>query len=69
MNSDTLAELHRLRYSIAAMRDWMTTNLNAMEAQIEALFPPDQPPDQTACYDREAVRGWFKNIKTKPPTT
>jgi hypothetical protein len=61
MDNETHAELVRLRYSVAAMREWIATNLNAVEAQIEALLPEDQVPDRPACYDRETVRGWFKD--------
>jgi hypothetical protein len=52
------AELYKLRFEVAAIKEWLATNLGALEDQINGLLPEDTtinaPPGK---YD---ARAWLK---------
>jgi hypothetical protein len=61
MDDNQLSELIRLRHAVNAMREYISQNLNALDATIDRLLPKESTPTEPQNFDLATVRAWCKD--------
>lgn len=68
MDNAQHSELIRIRHAVIAMRDWNTSNYNAILATIDQLIPKEQPPQHTQPHTIKSLRALCRNKNTQNKT-
>lgn len=63
MDATTLNEIALIRLSICAVRERMNQDLNALEAKLTGLFPPEPALDPVKDWRKE-VEGWTRRNRS-----
>jgi len=64
MDDTQHSELIRIRHAVIAMRDWNTSNYNAILATIDQLLPKEQPQQPAQPYTAKSLRALCRNNNT-----